>query len=124
MPLLAGLFGRKIAGLTWVSAAAALAGVGLLESSGAPPAVSHCQIVALLSHKDVANRLLTVQSRACLFLQQLENFCMRIFINFGVNSRFFTKMDCAGVPQGNRSVAGYSYLWMVPLCRLAMRGPF
>jgi hypothetical protein len=97
VPLLAGLFGKKIAGLTWVSAAAALAGVGLLESSGAPPAVSHCQIVALLSHKDVANRFLG--SEACLsVLATARIFCMRIFIYFGVISCCFTKMGCAGVP--------------------------
>ncbi|GAQ80885.1 hypothetical protein KFL_000650180 [Klebsormidium nitens] len=47
VPLLAGLFGKKISPLTWVSAAAALAGVGLLESSGAPPAIG--DVWALLS---------------------------------------------------------------------------
>jgi len=39
VPLFAGLLGKKIPLLTWFAAVAALFGVGLLESSGAPPSV-------------------------------------------------------------------------------------
>ena len=35
VPIIAGLFGAKIRPVTWVAAAAAIAGVGLLESSAA-----------------------------------------------------------------------------------------
>ena len=35
VPIIAGLFGAKIRPITWVAAAAAIAGVGLLESSAA-----------------------------------------------------------------------------------------
>jgi len=39
VPLIAGLTGKKVPLLTWFAAAAALFGVGLLETSGAPPSV-------------------------------------------------------------------------------------
>ncbi len=40
VPLFAGLFGARIPMLTWGAGTAALVGVGLLESSGAPPSVN------------------------------------------------------------------------------------
>ncbi len=40
VPLFAGLFGARIPTLTWGAGTAALVGVGLLESSGAPPSVN------------------------------------------------------------------------------------
>lgn len=40
VPLLAGLSGAKISKITWIAAATALVGVGILESSGSPFAVS------------------------------------------------------------------------------------
>lgn len=39
VPFIAGLMGKKIPALTWCAALAALFGVGLLETSGAPPSV-------------------------------------------------------------------------------------
>jgi hypothetical protein len=39
VPFIAGLMGKKIPVLTWCAAVAALFGVGLLETSGAPPSV-------------------------------------------------------------------------------------
>lgn len=39
VPLIAGLTGKKVPLLTWFAAFAALFGVGLLETSGAPPSV-------------------------------------------------------------------------------------
>lgn len=39
VPLIAGLTGKKVSVLTWFAAVAALFGVGLLETSGAPPSV-------------------------------------------------------------------------------------
>ena len=41
MPFIAGLMGKKIPVLTWCAAVAALCGVGLLETTGAPPSVRH-----------------------------------------------------------------------------------
>lgn len=39
VPLLAGISGKKIKGLTWFAAVVALFGVSLLERSGAPPCI-------------------------------------------------------------------------------------
>lgn len=45
VPLFAGLFGARIPTLTWGAGTAALVGVGLLESSGAPPSIGDAWIL-------------------------------------------------------------------------------
>ena len=48
VPFIAGLTGKKIPALTWCAAVAALFGVGLLETTGAPPSVRFEETVRYL----------------------------------------------------------------------------
>jgi len=69
VPVIAGLMGKKIPLLTWFAAIAALFGVGLLETSGAPPSVGRPKLTfymefLILPH-DVVCFYYTI---SCLFL--------------------------------------------------------